>query len=185
MGAVDLGSGSGRRVKKGSSIKKPKRLGFVLDMTPLVDIAFLLLTFFMFATTMAQPQVMEMKIPPDILSDVQVEASKLLTLYVGKEEKLYYRVGTDTVFQPLELAKLRDFSVAKNAEMQNDRIMSLKLHPNADYGTMVAVLDELNKAETILTNLYQKEKVAGGERKRKFSIQQLDSLEQYRLEQQP
>lgn len=185
MGAVDLGSGSGRRVKKGSSIKKPKRLGFVLDMTPLVDIAFLLLTFFMFATTMAQPQIMEMKIPPDVTTDIKVEADKLLTLYVGKEEKLYYRIAADTTFQALELSKLRDFSVAKNAEMGNDRIVSLKLHPEADYGTMVAVLDELNKAETILTDRYQKEKVANGERKRKFSIQRLDSLEQYRLEQQP
>lgn len=183
MGAVDLGAGSGRRVKKGSTIKKPKRLGFVLDMTPLVDIAFLLLTFFMFATTMAQPQMMEMRIPPDIITDVRVEADKMLTVYVDEEEELFYRVGTDTTFQPIALSELRNFSVARNAQMGNDLILSLKLHPEADYGSMVTVLDELNKAETILTTRYQKENVAGGERKRKFSIQTLDSVEQYRLEQ--
>ena len=61
------GGGGGlthERAKRGkhSKRKKKKRIGFHLDMTPLVDITFLLLTFFMFTTTMATPQVMEMSI---------------------------------------------------------------------------------------------------------------------------
>ncbi|MBC8144279.1 MAG: biopolymer transporter ExbD, partial [bacterium] len=51
MSSVDLGGGG--KSKKGGK-KKVKRVGFKLDMTPLVDVAFLLLTFFMFATTMSQ-----------------------------------------------------------------------------------------------------------------------------------
>lgn len=183
MGAVDLGAGGDRKKKGGGGIKKPKRLGFSLDMTPLVDIAFLLLTFFMFATTMTQPKMMEMKIPPNIDIDVPAKVSQMLSLYVAEDGDIFYREGADTNFKSLERSELRNFSVAKNAEMGNDRILSLSLHPKASYGDLVTILDELNKAEAILADRYAKENTAGGERKRKFSIQRLDSLEKIRLEQ--
>jgi biopolymer transport protein ExbD len=50
---------------KGKKRKQARRLGVTLDMTPLVDIAFLLLTFFMFSTSMSRPQTMELNLPPD------------------------------------------------------------------------------------------------------------------------
>ena len=181
MGAVDLGAGSGRRGSKGSGVKKPKRVGFVLDMTPLVDIAFLLLTFFMFATTMAQPQMMEMRIPPDINNPVEVEDQNLVSLYIAKDGDLFYRIGVDTAFKSLKQEELRDFSVRRNAERGNDLVTGLKIHPQASYEYLVLVLDELNKAEAILTEQYPKEK--NMDRKRRFAIQPLDSLEQYSLEQ--
>ncbi len=182
MGAVDLGAG-GDRKKKGSGIKKPKRLGFVLDMTPLVDIAFLLLTFFMFATTMTQPKMMEMRIPPDIDIDTEAPVSKMVNIYVAEDGDIFYRLAADTTFRPLQLSELRNFSVTKNAEMGNERILSLMLHPMAPYGKMVSALDELNKAEAILIDRYAKENIENGERKRKFSIQRLDSLDKISLEQ--
>src|SRR5690606_4969373 len=101
MGAVDLGAGDGRRGGKKGGAKKPKRVGFVLDMTPLVDIAFLLLTFFMFATTMAQPTLMEMKIPPDIDTPIEIEDDNLLNLYIDSTDNLYSSAGLDTTITPL------------------------------------------------------------------------------------
>lgn len=179
MGAVDLGAGSGRRSKGGA--KKPKRVGFVLDMTPLVDVAFLLLTFFMFATTMAQPTMMEMKIPPNVTDQVPVEGDKLLTVYVAEDGDLFYSAGMDSTFRPLAMKDLQTFAVKRNMEKGNDLILSLKLHPKARYASLVTVLDELNKSEAVLSKQYPVEKKM--ERKRKFSIQPLDSLTQYRLEQ--
>lgn len=181
MGAVDLGAGDGRRGGKKGGPKKPKRVGFVLDMTPLVDIAFLLLTFFMFATTMAQPTLMEMKIPPDIDTEVEVEDDNLLNIYIDDEENLYYSTGLDTAFRDLSIDELQDFAIRRNAQKENELITSLKLHPEASFETMVVVLDELNKAEAQLTQMYQSEK--GIDRKRRFSIQRLDSTAQFRLEQ--
>lgn len=181
MGSVDLGAGDGRRGGKKGGPKKPKRTGFVLDMTPLVDIAFLLLTFFMFATTMAQPTMMEIKIPPNIEDDVEVEFDKIIAIYVDKNDKLYYSRGVDTAFITIDAKDIQNFSVKENAKKENDLVLTLKLHPEASYARLVEVLDELNKAETILTERYQSEKKM--ERKRKFSIQRLDSAAQYRLEQ--
>jgi len=53
------------RKSHGKKRKKARRLGVRIDMTPLVDVAFLLLTFFMYTTTMSRPQTMEINLPPD------------------------------------------------------------------------------------------------------------------------
>ncbi len=113
MASVDLGSSRGH--KKGGGVKKPKRVGFSLDMTPLVDLAFLLLTFFMFATTMAQPQIMEMSVPPNLDVPIDVAQSKLMTVYVRKDGKLFYNTGLDPRMQALKSEDLKAFAVARNA----------------------------------------------------------------------
>src|SRR4028118_1529226 len=95
------GGGHERRGSKANKRKKKKRVGFRLDMTPLVDIAFLLLTFFMLTTTMVTPQVMEMSIPPDT-EDVQVAESDLFTLFIRKDGKLFSKNALAPA-QPLEL----------------------------------------------------------------------------------
>ena len=90
------GGGHERRGSKANKRKKKKRVGFRLDMTPLVDIAFLLLTFFMLTTTMVTPQVMEMSIPPDIDVDIHVAESDLYTLFIRKDGKLFWTWSKST-----------------------------------------------------------------------------------------
>ena len=54
-------------------------------MTPLVDVAFLLLTFFMFTTSMSRPQTMEINLPPDKDVKVEIAESNLLTLRIKRQ----------------------------------------------------------------------------------------------------
>ena len=84
---VEAGGGG----KKGK--KHKKRVGVRMDMTPMVDVAFLLLTFFMLTTTFNTPQVMEISLPPD--SKVSVEVAPLL-IVGGLAEKV--RVGEGAGF---------------------------------------------------------------------------------------
>lgn len=179
MGAVDLGGGG--RHKKGGGAKKPKRVGFVLDMTPLVDVAFLLLTFFMFATTMSQPQIMEMSVPPSLDVPVEVQASRLLTVFVRNDGKLYYNTGQDMRLTALKPNELRDFLVQRNAEKGNDLITTLKVDPRAKYAQMISVLDEMNLAEGELIERYKSENT---KRERRFAIVEMteeDKLELAKL----
>ena len=91
------GALSAERTKRGaaSKRKKMKRVGFHLDMTPLVDITFLLLTFFMFTTTMATPQVMEMRVPPESQKEIEVVEDQLLSIFVSSEGEIYWRIARD------------------------------------------------------------------------------------------
>ncbi|KXK58028.1 MAG: biopolymer transporter ExbD [Chlorobi bacterium] len=167
MAGADLGESSSKKKKGGGGVKKPKRIGFKLDMTPLVDVAFLLLTFFMFATTMAQPQIMEMSVPPDITTPVEVAQSDLFTLYVSNKEHLFYNTGIDPTMRKIDIKDLKNLAVQKNAERENDLITSLKVDPAASYATVVNILDELNLAEGELVASYQEKNL---KRERRFAV---------------
>ena len=125
------------------AIHKKGRVGVRIDMTPMVDVAFLLLIFFMVTTVFRAPQTMEVNLPP---SDkrVDVPESDLLILYVTEDNSLYWGIGYEKpastgVKQLPELltGKLRD-----NPEL----IALVKLDRKARYHMMVDLLDELNLA---------------------------------------
>lgn len=138
------------RAKRGkhSHRKKKKRIGFTLDMTPLVDITFLLLTFFMFTTTMMKPQMMEMKIPPESFTDVKVKQSLLFTIYVRDDGKCYYQLGNEDPI-PVEFDRIKVVAKTQNLqpEKKNQLITFLKMQTKTKYDVLVKVLDELNLAE--------------------------------------
>lgn len=158
--------------------KKKKRIGFRIDLTPLVDITFLLLTFFMFTTTMLKPQIMEMRIPPEMYAKVEVRASELLTLMLTPDNKLYWYKGIPDPNNPpqeIPISKLRALAIEKNLEpmVKNRLITVLKISPEANYARVVEILDELNQAEIPITEAISKELDEKGEpvkRQRKFTI---------------
>lgn len=164
--------GGGAKPKRGSSgkkRKKSKRVGFVLDMTPLVDITFLLLTFFMFTTTMATPQIMEMKIPPEQDVEVDVKESELLSILIDDEGDLFYFKGNEEA-EELDIRDLKALAIKENlrVEIKNKLITVLKISDNAQYGRIIEVLDQLNLAEAgIIDQLNEK-------RSRKFTIARME-----------
>ena len=83
--------------KKGGK-PAPKKLSTRVDLTPMVDLGFLLITFFMLTTSMLKPQTMEISVPSKdkVQEDEQnkVKASQAITILLGKEDKLYYYFGT-------------------------------------------------------------------------------------------
>src|SRR5574341_987187 len=82
MAGVDLASGRPQG-KKTATLRRPKRrVGIRIDMTPMVDIAFLLLIFYMVTTIFMQPQAMEISLPPDKEKSVAIKESNLLIFRV-------------------------------------------------------------------------------------------------------
>jgi len=166
------------RSKRGKSSKRKakKRMGFHLDMTPLVDITFLLLTFFMFTTTMAQPQIMEMKVPPESDEKVEVKQSLLFTIIVDKHSRILYYRGMETEpLEEIELSDLKALAIKYNLEegMKNNLITSLKISPEVNYELVVNILDELNQSEIDISTEIAKDLDGENEptvRKRKFAI---------------
>jgi biopolymer transport protein ExbD len=121
--------------------KKGRRLGIRIDMTPLVDVAFLLLTFFMLTTSMTRPQTMEVNLPPDIETKVEIAESNLLTLRVDENSKIYWAIGMESV-KKVEFADLRTLLRDKG---QNPKLTVLvKIDRKSKYSMMVDIMDELN-----------------------------------------
>jgi biopolymer transport protein ExbD len=77
----------------------PKKLSTRVDLTPMVDLGFLLITFFMLTTSMLKPQTMEISVPSKDKVEEEdqnkVKASQAITILLGKEDKLFYFFGTE------------------------------------------------------------------------------------------
>src|SRR5687768_14900303 len=94
------GDGGGKGGKK-----RAKKMSTKIDMTPMVDLAFLLLTFFMLTTTFNKPQTMEINMPVkdkvDEDEQTKIKDSEALTIILGKNDKVYYYQGmNDGTKQP-------------------------------------------------------------------------------------
>lgn len=94
MSEIDVSSESSH--KKGPGVKKAKKLSTRVDMTPMVDLGFLLITFFIFTTTMSTPSTMPLTMPKDEIDEkdlTEVKESSVLTIMLGKGNQVYYYEG--------------------------------------------------------------------------------------------
>jgi biopolymer transport protein ExbD len=94
MASIEEGGDSSH--KKGPGVKKAKKLSTRVDMTPMVDLGFLLITFFIFTTTMSSPTTMELYMPKDTDKDEEQNKAKesgALTVMLAKNNTIYYYEG--------------------------------------------------------------------------------------------
>ena len=125
-----------------------------IDMTPMVDLAFLLLTFFMLTTTFAKPYTLELAMPVKSHTPTDVARSKAMTIILGKNHQVHYFFGLnapqDKTVAP---AQLQTTSFAANgirpvlaARLRQQPGLVVLIKPSADskYQDMVDILDEMN-----------------------------------------
>ncbi len=144
MASVDAAAPRGHDKKKGKKKKKMRRLGVRIDMTPMVDVAFLLLTFFMLTTTMSRPQTMEINLPPDNKVKVEVALSNLYTIRVKEDGTIFINQGVEDP-KKVEWKDFRSFMAQKLQE--NPKLITLiKVDRKGKYHMLVDIMDDLNVA---------------------------------------
>ena len=144
MAGADVGGDSGGHRKKKGKRKPPKRMAVRIDMTPLVDVAFLLLTFFMLTTVFRKPQTLEINLPPDPKAEVKLAESNLLQIRCDENLDLYWSVGFE-IPHKLKFADLKKFLAEKRTENPKFVVL-IKIDRKAKYHAMIDIIDELNQA---------------------------------------
>jgi biopolymer transport protein ExbD len=151
MGEVNTGMEKGG---KAGMLPKSKKLSTRVDMTPVVDLAFLLLTFFMLATTFIKPQVMELILPEQKKDQAEANLPKVneknvLSVVLGADNRIFWYIG---VTQPEVLET--DYSangirrVLTEHRLRLEKLVVLvKPDTAATYENMVDILDELEITE--------------------------------------
>jgi len=131
---------------------RSKKLSTRIDMTPMVDLAFLLLTFFILTTTLQKKSAMEIVMPekPDENHpQPSLNEKHLLTLLLDGNDKIYWYQGMSN--PKLEVitnshAPVYSLLVKKNHEIEK-MVIFLKATDRANYKNIVNVLDEMSLAK--------------------------------------
>lgn len=142
MAELDTGSDSGSH-KKGSKKPHAKKLSTRIDMTPMVDLAFLLLTFFMLTTTFNKPKAMEVNMPVPNENDApptKVEDDITITILIGKNDKLAYYEG---VFDPNDPSKVQKSSFG------SDGIRKTLIEKNQKVYDLVSKFEQMRKEDKL------------------------------------
>jgi biopolymer transport protein ExbD len=149
MAEMDTSGGGGH--KKGPGVKKGKKLSTRVDLTPMVDLGFLLITFFIFTTTMSQPTAMRLFLPKDTEKPEdqnKVKASGALTLILAKDNSIFYYEGELAPdggnFKNTGFKEIRDIIINKKKSTNpEDFVVVIKPTPDATYKNTVDILDEM------------------------------------------
>jgi biopolymer transport protein ExbD len=171
MAELDTSSGGG---KKKGGVRRSKKLSTRVDMTPMVDLGFLLITFFIFTTTLSKPKTMELNMPVDE-KDIKkeedknkIKASTVLTILLSKNNRMYYYKGIgDDKMNPPEV-KVSTYNSAKGGDIRkaiidlkasvaelklvpggaitekDDATILIKPDSNSNYQNVVDILDEMS-----------------------------------------
>jgi biopolymer transport protein ExbD len=143
---------------------KKKRLGTRIDMTPMVDVAMLLLTFFMMTTQFKPPEDVEVIIPASH-SQFKLPESHIMMVYVNKEGKIYLGVDAQGLMERLfgsqnkykraiEVDKNTLGNILMQARINDPKLRTVvKGDKDAPYGPIEDVMDVLVKAQITRFNL--------------------------------
>ncbi|MGA7720608.1 MAG: biopolymer transporter ExbD [Ignavibacteriaceae bacterium] len=140
---------------------KKRRLSVRIDMTPMVDVAFLLLTFFMLTTQFSPPEEVKIEVPSSH-SAFKLPESNIMMLYIDKSGNIFMGVDQpalmERLFGPLakskkevqvKLENLGDLLI--QARISNPRLRTVvKGDEDSDYGVVEDVMNILQK--TMITN---------------------------------
>lgn len=141
MAELNTGDGGG---SKGGKVRSKKQNSKV-DLTAMVDLAFLLITFFMLTTTLSKPQSMSLGLPDkdpdkDKNKDVKVDENRTMTILLGDNNKLVRYVGL--LATPVSGGAPKDFAYGKDGirkELISRKEAVLQYTGNKDKGMIVII----------------------------------------------
>lgn len=149
---AELDTSQGGKHGKGKK-KRSKKQSTRIDMTPMVDLGFLLVTFFMLTTTFSKPQTMEINLPVKADKEEKVDApelkaSKAMTILLGEFNKVYWYKGMPNKDAEVKVTDFSQDGIRKILLEQNaivkDLTVMIKPTDKANYKNMVDILDEMN-----------------------------------------
>jgi biopolymer transport protein ExbD len=149
---AEIDSSAGSSGNKGGKIRS-KKASTKVDMTPMVDLAFLLITFFMLTTTLSKPKAMQVNMPDNKTKKKQEVIDKnTITIVAGEDDKLFYYTG---IKQPevhstnYSSEGLRKVLYTKNKEIGTENlIVVIKAMNKSKYKNIVDILDEMHITNT-------------------------------------
>jgi Biopolymer transport protein ExbD/TolR len=149
-------AGNGRQ---GNRTRRSKKQSTKVDLTPMVDLGFLLITFFIFTTSMAEPKAMQLYLPAGEQPGTEWGKSNVLTIIPIGNDKVFYYHGdlADAITKKLydtttfsfhngigDIIRFKQKALYANPKMKQNKLMLIiKPSPEASYQNVTDALDEV------------------------------------------
>jgi len=152
---AELNTGGGGGGHKGGKVRS-KKASTRVDLTAMVDLAFLLITFFMLTTTLLKPKAMDLAMPDkdeQRHDELAVPASRTMTILLGANDKVEWFLGVPGDHPPttdnfgkdgLRKALVENSDKVKKESGGKDMIVIIKPSDHSNYNNLVSALDELS-----------------------------------------
>jgi len=145
-------SGGGKH--KGGKVRS-KKSSMRVDLTAMVDLAFLLITFFMLTTTLMKAKAMDMAMPDkdEQHDQLPVPATRSMTILLGSNDKMEWYIGETGKSAPtvdnfgkdgIRKALVEQSDKIKASHNGQPMIVLIKPSDKSTYKDFVAILDEMN-----------------------------------------
>jgi biopolymer transport protein ExbD len=162
MAELNSGDGGG---KKGGGKVRSKKGNSRVDLTAMVDLAFLLITFFMLTTSLSKPQSMDLGLPdkeddPNKDKPVKVDENRTMTVLLGDNNQLKYYMGLidNPAVKPTDVAygkagirevllKQKKLVTEYTKDAKKGLIVIIKPTKKSNYRNLVDILDEMAIAD--------------------------------------
>jgi biopolymer transport protein ExbD len=141
----------------GAEVKKSKRKPLLIDMTPMVDLGFILITFFIYTTQLSTQVTMKLAIPKDGTPTL-LPPSTSMTILIGAANKLHYYFGTEEEAFKNKTIAPSQYSVTNGIGFvirekqlsldhvlidRNKLMILIKADKRSSYKNVVDILDEM------------------------------------------
>jgi biopolymer transport protein ExbD len=154
---AELNTGDAGGGKKGAKKVRSKKLNSKVDLTAMVDLAFLLITFFMLTTSLSKPQSMDLGLPDpnEKGDDVKVDENRTMTVLLGSNDQISFYMGiVNSPMKPQaitygkegirkELLKRKAEVLAYTGSKDKGMIVIIKPSKKSNYKNLVDILDEM------------------------------------------
>jgi biopolymer transport protein ExbD len=135
-----------------AAITGNKKSATFIDMTPMVDLAFLLLTFFVLTTSLFKPHVMPIAMPEKEGQQPLIDQDRVLNLVLGDHDKIYWYVGIPqgkAEYTNFSSMGIRKILLEKQVQIKNMYVL-IKPSDQSQYKNVVDILDEM-----MITNIHR------------------------------
>jgi biopolymer transport protein ExbD len=147
---AEMDTSGGGQHKKGPGVKKGKKLSTRVDLTPMFDLGFLLITFFLFTTTISQSTALHLALPDDKVKPEdqnKIKQSGALTILLGKDNNVFYYEGElapdGSNFQASNFKDIRNVIMRKKQQADTNLVVVIKPNDESTYKNFVDILDEM------------------------------------------
>ncbi len=145
---AEINSGNSSLHKRNSGVRKLKKQSTRIDLTPMVDLGFLLITFFIFTTSLCQPHTMSLSMPLDSPIQMPISETGALTIIPVSNGNVYFYEGkldkTGSNLQKRNSHVLRNILIEKKKNTPPGKLfIIIKPTKSSTYKDLVNVLDEM------------------------------------------